>query len=141
MPWSAILTKHNFLHWGMVVMWCQASVKTFYVDVDERREATLIHDDIRCQNIGQLFMNFEGVESWMYIVCLQVLWYLKFAIQWRWISELALVMERVYCCHWGGFSMNHADHVAQDWLVLGRWWSRKKVGGMINEGAQVIKSS
>jgi hypothetical protein len=30
-----------------------------YVDVDERREATLIHDDTRHQDTGQLFiMNF-----------------------------------------------------------------------------------
>ncbi len=26
------------------------------MDVDERREATLIHDDTRCQDIGELFI-------------------------------------------------------------------------------------
>jgi hypothetical protein len=44
------------------------------MDVDERRQATLIHDDIRCQNRKQLFMmNFEGAKSPMFIVCFYVL--------------------------------------------------------------------
>ncbi len=44
------------------------------MDVDESREATLIHDDTRHQNIGLLvIMNFEGVESLMYIVYFCVL--------------------------------------------------------------------
>ncbi len=61
--------------------------------MNERREATLIHGDIRRPNIGQLFiMNFEGTESVMSIVCFCVLvwfclfaglWCLKFAIQWK----------------------------------------------------------
>ncbi len=41
-----------------------------YVDVDERREATLIHDDTRCQDIGQLFAwIFAGAKSPMFFVC------------------------------------------------------------------------
>jgi hypothetical protein len=44
------------------------------MEVDERREATLIHDDRRCKNNEQLFiMNFEGAESPMCIVCFCVL--------------------------------------------------------------------
>ncbi len=66
------------------------------MDVDERREATLIYDDTRRRSSRQLFiMNFESVESSMFIVCFYVLvcfvclfvglWCLKFAIQWRWV--------------------------------------------------------
>jgi hypothetical protein len=50
--------------------------------MDEREEATLIHDGRRLQNIGHLFiMNFEGTKSpmfivrfyvWVCFVCLQV---------------------------------------------------------------------
>jgi hypothetical protein len=40
------------------------------VDVDERKEATLIHDGIKHQNTRLLFiMNFEGAKSLMSIVC------------------------------------------------------------------------
>jgi hypothetical protein len=67
------------------------------------------------------------------------LWFLKFAIQWRWVFELASVMEQVYCCNWGDSWMNHAYHIAQDWSVLGRWWRREEVGWTINQGAQVIR--
>jgi len=42
--------------------------------VDERRETTLIRDDTRHQNTGQLFiMNFEDIENLMSIVCFCVL--------------------------------------------------------------------
>jgi len=44
-----------------------------YVDVVERKEATLIHDGGRRQDTGQLFiMNFEGAKSPMSIVRLCV---------------------------------------------------------------------
>jgi len=45
------------------------------------------------------------------------LWWLKFAIQWRWAFELALVMERICCCNWVGSWMRNVDHLVKDWLV------------------------
>jgi hypothetical protein len=63
-----------------------------YVDVDERREAALIHDDTTRQDTGQLFiMNFCGCRKSdvCLFLCLGVfclfagLWCLKFVIQWR----------------------------------------------------------
>jgi hypothetical protein len=51
------------------------------VDVDERREATLIHDDTRRPNTGQLFiMNFEGAESLMSIF-VSVFWCVLFVFR------------------------------------------------------------
>jgi hypothetical protein len=39
------------------------------VDVDEKKEATLIHDDIRCQDTEQLFiMNLEGAKNPLFVV-------------------------------------------------------------------------
>ncbi len=47
----------------------QSQCQTFFGDVDERRETTLIHDDTRCQDIGELFiMSFVSIESSMSIV-------------------------------------------------------------------------
>jgi hypothetical protein len=47
----------------------QSQCQTFSMDVDERKEASLIHDDTRCQDIGELFiMSFVNVESSMSIV-------------------------------------------------------------------------
>jgi hypothetical protein len=44
------------------------------MDVDEKREGALIHDDTRCQNTRQLFiMNFKGVENLLFVVCFSVL--------------------------------------------------------------------
>jgi hypothetical protein len=63
-----------------------------YVDVDERREATLIHDDTTHQDTGQLFMNFcrcRKSDVCCSFLCLGVfclfagLWCLKFVSQWR----------------------------------------------------------
>ncbi len=51
------------------------------MDVDERREATLIHDDTRRPNTGQLFiMNFEGAESLMSIF-VSVFWCVLFVFR------------------------------------------------------------
>jgi hypothetical protein len=47
----------------------QSQCQTFFVDVDERRKTTLIHDDTRRQDIGQLFiMSFTNIESLMFVV-------------------------------------------------------------------------
>jgi hypothetical protein len=51
------------------------------MDVDERKETTLIHDDTRCQDIGQLFiMNFVNAKNPMSIVHLCVLFICKFMV-------------------------------------------------------------
>jgi hypothetical protein len=42
-------------HWDAKLV---SNIFCEYLDVDERREATLIHDDTRRQDTGQLFMNF-----------------------------------------------------------------------------------
>jgi len=44
------------------------------MDVDEKRETTLIHDDTRCQDTRQLFiMSFANANNPMSIVCFCVL--------------------------------------------------------------------
>jgi hypothetical protein len=52
----------------------QSQCQTVSMDVDERREATLIHNDTRCQDIGELFiMSFTNIKSPMSIVHFHVL--------------------------------------------------------------------
>jgi hypothetical protein len=47
----------------------QKPVSNISVDVDERRKTTLIHNDVRRQDIGQLFiMSFTNIESPMFVV-------------------------------------------------------------------------
>ncbi len=117
----------------VVLVWRKASVKHFFVDVDERREAALIHDNTRCQDTREFFiMSFAGVESswvlqaskvqcllFIFVFCLFAgLWGLKFTIQWRWTFELALVMEHICCCNWVDSWMRNVDHIATNSLVL-----------------------
>jgi aminopeptidase C len=52
-----------------------------YVDLDERKEVTLIHNGKRHQDIGQLFiMNFEGTKSSIFVVRFYV-WVCFFCLQ------------------------------------------------------------
>jgi hypothetical protein len=53
------------------------------------------------------------------VFCLFVgLWCLKFPIQWKWASKLALVMEQICCCNWVGSWMRNVDHIIANSLVL-----------------------
>jgi hypothetical protein len=51
------------------------------MDVDEKKETTLIHDDTRCQDTRQLFiMSFANANNPMSIVCFCVLFICKFMV-------------------------------------------------------------
>jgi Ribonuclease G/E len=70
----------------------QSQCQTFFVDVDERREATLIHDDTMPRYRIVVHHEFYGCRKsdvycsflWFGVFCLFAsLWCLKFAIQWK----------------------------------------------------------
>jgi hypothetical protein len=80
------------------------------MDVDEKREATLIHDDTRHQNTRQLFiMNFEGAESPMSVVHLCVLFVCRFMV-----FEFCNSMKMNFCI---GFSDGMGLLLQLGWLL------------------------
>jgi hypothetical protein len=134
-------------------LWRKASVKHFLwicgCGWKERRNPNSCWT--RRQDTGQLFiMNFCG--CWKSDVCCSFLclgvfclfaglWCLKFAIQWRWAFELALVMERVGCCNLVGSWMRNANLLAKDWLLREIGWRWGRAEWTINKGVRVFRKS
>jgi len=70
------------------------------VDVDEKKEATLIHDDIRCQDTEQLFiMNLEGAKNPLFVVRFSVLVFL-FVCRFL-VFEVCNSMKMNFCVGFG----------------------------------------